>query len=145
MAFFWAKDVGQAILESYSRVLESLAFTVMSRIEDVLYADSSSRDPSLGEAKGRTSTAATEPVKISGVKEDAQRTSWSETPTSMTLSDFMGWHLEQETEADKKLIEGKQETSPLGKKLPEISTNKKFSYIEKLENLGGLRSPTSRH
>ncbi|GMI88579.1 ROP (rho of plants) guanine nucleotide exchange factor 8 [Hibiscus trionum] len=33
------KDVGHAILESYSRVIESLAFTIMSRIEDVLHAD----------------------------------------------------------------------------------------------------------
>ncbi|KAJ7300242.1 hypothetical protein O6H91_Y029900 [Diphasiastrum complanatum] len=33
------KDVGQAILESYSRVLESLAFNVTARIDDVLHAD----------------------------------------------------------------------------------------------------------
>jgi hypothetical protein len=31
--------VGQSILESYSRVLESLAFTIIARIDDVLYAD----------------------------------------------------------------------------------------------------------
>ncbi|KAE8735390.1 Rop guanine nucleotide exchange factor 11 [Hibiscus syriacus] len=37
------KDVGLAILESYSRVLESLAYSVMSRIEDVLHADSLTR------------------------------------------------------------------------------------------------------
>ncbi|XP_039128634.1 rop guanine nucleotide exchange factor 7-like [Dioscorea cayenensis subsp. rotundata] len=33
------KDVGKSILESYSRVLESLAFNVFSRIDDLLYAD----------------------------------------------------------------------------------------------------------
>lgn len=33
------KDVGQSILESYSRVLESLAFNIIARIDDVLYAD----------------------------------------------------------------------------------------------------------
>ncbi|GAU41826.1 hypothetical protein TSUD_177370 [Trifolium subterraneum] len=32
-------DVGKAILESYSRVLESLAFNMVSRIDDVLYVD----------------------------------------------------------------------------------------------------------
>ncbi|KAA3477029.1 rop guanine nucleotide exchange factor 9-like [Gossypium australe] len=37
------RDVGLAIQESYSRVLESLAFSVMSRIEDVLHADSLTR------------------------------------------------------------------------------------------------------
>ncbi|WOL00187.1 hypothetical protein Cni_G08900 [Canna indica] len=33
------KDVGQAILESYSRVLESLAFNIVAWIDDVLFVD----------------------------------------------------------------------------------------------------------
>ncbi|KAJ9704612.1 hypothetical protein PVL29_002933 [Vitis rotundifolia] len=33
------KDVGQSILESYSRVMESLAFNIMARIDDVPYVD----------------------------------------------------------------------------------------------------------
>ncbi|CAD6218274.1 unnamed protein product [Miscanthus lutarioriparius] len=33
------KDVGQSILESYSRVLESLAFNIIARIDDVIYVD----------------------------------------------------------------------------------------------------------
>ncbi|ERN12008.1 hypothetical protein AMTRI_Chr08g160960 [Amborella trichopoda] len=33
------KDVGQSILESYSRVLESLAFNIIARIDDLLYVD----------------------------------------------------------------------------------------------------------
>ncbi|XWS55137.1 hypothetical protein CRYUN_Cryun10bG0149100 [Craigia yunnanensis] len=33
------KDVGQSILESYSRVMECLAFNIMARIDDVLYVD----------------------------------------------------------------------------------------------------------
>lgn len=33
------QDVGQSILESYSRVMESLAFNIMARIDDVLYVD----------------------------------------------------------------------------------------------------------
>ncbi|RWR72202.1 rop guanine nucleotide exchange factor 3-like protein [Cinnamomum micranthum f. kanehirae] len=35
------KDVGQSILESYSRVLESLAFNIAALIDDVLYVDGS--------------------------------------------------------------------------------------------------------
>lgn len=31
--------MGQSILESYSRVLESLAFNIIARIDDVVYAD----------------------------------------------------------------------------------------------------------
>ncbi|KAA8520634.1 hypothetical protein F0562_014891 [Nyssa sinensis] len=37
------KDVGQAILESYSRVLEGLAFNTVAWIEDVLYVDRSTK------------------------------------------------------------------------------------------------------
>ena len=37
------KDVGHSILESYSRVLESLAFNVLSRINDVLQADDAAK------------------------------------------------------------------------------------------------------
>ncbi|XP_015691832.2 rop guanine nucleotide exchange factor 2 [Oryza brachyantha] len=37
------KDVGQAILESYSRVLESLAYNIVTCIDDVLLADESAR------------------------------------------------------------------------------------------------------
>lgn len=33
------KDIGQSILESYSRVMESLAFNIIGRIDDVLYVD----------------------------------------------------------------------------------------------------------
>lgn len=37
------QDVGQAILESYSRVLEGLAFNIVAWIEDVLFVDQSVR------------------------------------------------------------------------------------------------------
>lgn len=38
---FWFpfQDVGKSILESYSRVLESLAFNIVARIDDLLYVD----------------------------------------------------------------------------------------------------------
>ena len=35
--------MGQSILESYSRVLESLAFNIRSRIDDVIYADEAAK------------------------------------------------------------------------------------------------------
>ncbi|XP_010539493.1 PREDICTED: rop guanine nucleotide exchange factor 12-like [Tarenaya hassleriana] len=58
------QDVGQAVLESYSRILESLAYTVLSRIEDVMEADRS----------------ATPEVEAENM--------------TTTLSDFMGWDLD---------------------------------------------------
>ncbi|CDP14529.1 unnamed protein product [Coffea canephora] len=38
------KDVGQSILESYSRVMESLAFNVIARIDDLLYVDDATKN-----------------------------------------------------------------------------------------------------
>ncbi|KAI3987113.1 hypothetical protein MKX01_036903 [Papaver californicum] len=38
------KDFGKSILESYSRVLESLAFNIVARIDDVLYVDDLSKN-----------------------------------------------------------------------------------------------------
>ncbi|OAP05136.1 ROPGEF13 [Arabidopsis thaliana] len=45
------RDIGLAIVESYSRILESLAHTVMSRIEDVLEADQLTQNPELAMCK----------------------------------------------------------------------------------------------
>ena len=152
------QDVGQAILESYSRILESLAFTVMSRIEDVLYADYVTQNPSQAGCKRNplrdtsgTPQCTTPPDKFSSPKDESYS---SETPNSMTLSDFMGWGLDQgEAEGAKKDLVGvSDEVSTEGggdlqkhphmQKIANIVTNKKVSY---LENLGGLRSPTARH
>ncbi|WOK93809.1 rho guanine nucleotide exchange factor 8-like [Canna indica] len=123
------KDVGLSILESYSRVLESLAFTVMSRIDDVFYADSFAQDPSSKDPnKRRAMAAAAQAKKLEREDESA----------SMTLSDFMGWNFEQEPE-----LAEKNAGDPL-KKLPEVKANR-FSYIDKIEHEGGMRSPTARH
>ncbi|KAL1554480.1 Rop guanine nucleotide exchange factor 1 [Salvia divinorum] len=37
------KDVGHSILESYSRVMESLAFNIIARIDDVVFVDDATR------------------------------------------------------------------------------------------------------
>lgn len=37
------QDVGHSLLESYSRVMESLAFNIMARIDDLLYVDDASK------------------------------------------------------------------------------------------------------
>lgn len=63
-----------------------------------------------------------------------------ESTSLMTLSDFMGWN--SETESD---TESKTSGDILLKKPPEVKTEKKFSYIEKVEQVGGTRSPNARH
>ncbi|GLT99905.1 hypothetical protein SLE2022_173090 [Rubroshorea leprosula] len=43
------KDVGKSILESYSRVMESLAFNILARIDDLLYVDDATRQRAAAE------------------------------------------------------------------------------------------------
>ncbi|KAJ8751106.1 hypothetical protein K2173_016287 [Erythroxylum novogranatense] len=129
------KDVGQAVLESYSRIIESLAYTILSRIEDVVYADSIVQSPPSESDKK--------------LEDETGKVISSETPTSMTLSDFMGWNMEQKEAKKSNSIgsgEGncKGEYDKVGVK-PINTTPKKSSYLEKLEILSGLRSPTAGH
>ena len=97
------QDVGHAILESYSRILESLAHTVLSRIEDVLYADSLAQNPSLANCKRNPLTD----IKITSMKfpnaeEEIEKLNARGTPTTMTLLDFIGWTVDHgDTEGEK--------------------------------------------
>ncbi|CAL9084588.1 Rop guanine nucleotide exchange factor 1 [Musa troglodytarum] len=136
------KDIGHSILESYSRVIESLAFTVMSRIEDVLYADSVSQDATGGSSRRRLSLTDSEPIKPLDPKEEIEKLNKIEANNLMTLQDFMGWQMDQNTETKKEKGNSEDEGKWM-RKLPNLVTNKKF--LEKIENLGGLRSPTARH
>ncbi|KAK8939359.1 Rho guanine nucleotide exchange factor 8 [Platanthera guangdongensis] len=137
------RDVGQSVLESYSRILESLAYTVMSRIEDVLHADQLALDPT------KKNNCNRKPLMLDAAPEkEMERQDSMEPRTSMTLSDFMGWPFGQESEMK---LSGTKYEDLLGldesemKKPPSIVTPRTLSYTEKVENLGGLRSPTSRH
>ncbi|KAF7813846.1 rho guanine nucleotide exchange factor 8-like [Senna tora] len=141
-------DVGQSILESYSRVIESLAYTVQSRIEDVLYADSMTQNPSQEARSGRPSM---EEDKCQNSGEEMESSQLSETPGSMTLSDFMNWpssngrddtereNFNGEMEEDRKSSEDKN-----GSKTPKYSNHKK-SYWDKIELLYAIKSPIQRH
>ncbi|VVA95973.1 unnamed protein product [Arabis nemorensis] len=110
------KDVGQAVLESYSRILESLAYTVLSRIDDVLQADRA--------VNKRSIPLESEEESFVG---------------SMTLSDFMGWDFDQ---AELELKKDASDDHQLLKEKLSVVTTKKTSY---LETLGGVKSPTARH
>ncbi|GAA0166005.1 guanyl-nucleotide exchange factor [Lithospermum erythrorhizon] len=111
------KDVGHSILESYSRVLESLANTVMTCIEDVLYADSLTKwKPSPNSSPSHHPSS----LLVSDAEPPLTR-------TSLTMFDFIGLHLDN-METQKKLCR---------------SEIKRFSYITKIENCP--RSPTARH
>ena len=132
------KYVGLAILESYSRIIESLASTVLSRIEDVMQADALARKPPGAEQKALPSPWL-ELEKTVSHKEDNS----AQIPTSKTLFDFMGWDADGGGAASKKDKQDEVAVKSLGKPA-NIVTEKKMSYIERLESLGGVRSPTAR-
>nr|BAK08312.1 predicted protein [Hordeum vulgare subsp. vulgare] len=113
------RDVGFAILESYSRVLESLAFNVMSRIEDVIVADNVAREKAKKDAP-----AGPEPASIpDGSMAD-----------SMTLLDFMGWNGDAEGKPDDQSPLAAEQAQDDGRlmKLPNIMTNLKQTYMDVL-------------
>lgn len=110
----------------------------MSRIEDVIYADSLAQNPATKNSNRRQSLHDAAAVKKLHAKEEP------ESPSSMTLSDFMGWNFEPEPVMKKNsgyvddIISSK-------KKPPDVEAVKKVSYIERVEHVGGMRSPTARH
>ncbi|KVI09881.1 Plant specific Rop nucleotide exchanger, PRONE [Cynara cardunculus var. scolymus] len=57
------KDVGKSILEGYSRVLESLAFNIVARIDDLLYVDDLSKQSE--NRSSRVSTSSHKRVSVS--------------------------------------------------------------------------------
>ncbi|VAI46089.1 unnamed protein product [Triticum turgidum subsp. durum] len=135
------RDVGYALLESYSRVLESLAYSVISRIEDVLGADAAATNLTASEA-ARRQLEMNAPRKLDA-REELEKL--NEAPASMTLYDFMGWHFDQDELMRKKEGGTLDEAGEamLLKKAPSLAP-KKFSYVDSLT--GGkvvINAPTS--
>ncbi|XP_028774013.1 rho guanine nucleotide exchange factor 8-like [Neltuma alba] len=139
------KDVGQSILESYSRVIESLAYTVSSRIEDVLYADSMALNPSMA---GHNRRLSVDDDMGRSPEEDAEKfNSSSDTSSSMTLSDFMNWpssngrdDMHNSGDLDEENYKENEEKS--SNKTPKYP---KKSYWDKIEHLYAIKSPIPRH
>ncbi|CAH9075749.1 unnamed protein product [Cuscuta europaea] len=130
------RNVGHAVLESYSRIIESLAFTVLSRIEDVLHADNVAQNPTEGDkttsAPKDSSSSPSSSVALSAKpltpKEEVDKTNSAETATSMTLLDFMGWTTLDQADAESK----KDNNLKVGvNKTPDIVNTKKSSYLER--------------
>ncbi|TVU20325.1 hypothetical protein EJB05_36530, partial [Eragrostis curvula] len=134
------RDIGLAILESYSRTLESLAFTVMSRIEDVLNADLAAQDRMNVESMRVPSLSTDETDKVvSDAKAEVEKFRRME-PVSPTLFDYVG-----PRDQGLNTYTSKEDTN--GPKLTKVTSiaTRRFSYLEKLEHLGGTRSPVARH
>ncbi|XP_038995561.1 rop guanine nucleotide exchange factor 12-like [Hibiscus syriacus] len=114
------KDVGQAVLESYSRILESLAHTVLSRIEDVIQVDFLAQGP-----------------PESKENQAANPRDESECTNGMTLSDLLTWGTDQN-----EIEEVAEAPDPKNVQKLNMLISKKISY---LDSLSGTKTPTSRH
>lgn len=66
------QDVGCSLLESYSRVMESLAFNIMARIDDLLYVDDASK-----KRAAAMSMCLYEQRRLGGAVPKQKRMSWS--------------------------------------------------------------------
>ncbi|CAN6872003.1 unnamed protein product [Brassica oleracea var. botrytis] len=156
------KDIGQAILESYSRVLENLASKIMSRIEDVLEADALVQRRLMAEAERRSAES-----EVESEYEETEKMESAETPNSRKLSELIGWRLSSDTkkhcsmsdielfhkaEQEKTMVKSPRALEKLMMKSPRAlekpmmksprALPKKLSFLAKLEN---MRSPTERH
>lgn len=127
------QDIGKSVLESYSRVLETAAYTVVSLIENVLFAHDVTQDPTLINSKRKPVLFdTTDPIKVLTHEEEIHKLNTMEIPISTTLSEYTEYQLY------------KQDPEALAIKPLRIST-KKISHIEKLENSRVLRSPSGKY
>ncbi|CAA7057972.1 unnamed protein product [Microthlaspi erraticum] len=139
------KDIGFAILESYSRVLESLAHTVMSRIEDVLEADQLTQDSEIAVCKRYIVKETESPVMEQGQNYCLLEERPKKQKPPISLSEVMQWNMEDQDQPKKEKNEAPLKES--GKKLLTrvssmiMANNKKTTSY--LESLGTTRSPTA--
>ncbi|BBN10803.1 protein MpKAR [Marchantia polymorpha subsp. ruderalis] len=159
------KDVGQSILESYSRVLESLAFNILARVDDVLYADDLARRslaPPASSGSGRSfSSTQRRSLNAPGLRSsntpyETPYSSPSRSPTPtlavtpnsprsthgdrLTLVPSLGKALTDYIGMDNEKI-GRD--GPMGKS-PLRDSNKLWSYANNLTDSNALHSPPSR-
>ncbi|CAM0952801.1 unnamed protein product [Alopecurus aequalis] len=110
------KDVGQSILESYSRVLESLAFNTIARIDDVIYVDEAMKKSAAAETVSIFNRGAGMPVqkKITPSPFSVQHTPYASpfaTPTFCSSTPVAGNSPGRaQPPTSKNVLQGKHET-----------------------------------
>ncbi|KAG8050382.1 hypothetical protein GUJ93_ZPchr0009g2426 [Zizania palustris] len=108
------KDVGQSILESYSRVLESLAFNIIARIDDVIYVDDATKKSAAAESVSIFNRGIGLPVQkiISPSPFSIQNTPYASpfaTPTFCSSTPVTGSPVRVQPPLNKNNLPGKQE------------------------------------
>lgn len=122
------KDVGQSLLESYSRVMESLAFNIMSRIDDLLYIDDATKQRA---AAAVESTSLYDQERFGGAIPKQKRISLS--PLQYHLADITPSASPFTTPAFHSL--NQTVGSPGGRTHHSLKINIRYALDEKLEKL----------
>jgi len=121
-------------LESYSRTLESLAFAVLSRIEDVLHADAVAGDPKRTKSRRMTSSLESPVLEAAAAEAEAEREEQHQ--------NTVHWQ-DQELEDGERPPEAAVSGAKL-KKVHRIST-RKFLHTQRLDSMtSGLKSFSHR-
>lgn len=163
--FHVLQDVGQSILESYSRVLESLAFNIIARIDDVLYTDDNARRSLAPLTPGRphsqhqrrSSAPSTTPVSVKSVVTPYE-TPFSSPSRSPSLTINHTPSSPRSTNGDRSNTvptlgraltdyigtDVEKSTNEGSRKSPLRETAKLWSYAGNLESSNALHSPPSR-
>ncbi|KAL8138607.1 hypothetical protein V2J09_004608 [Rumex salicifolius] len=139
-------DVGHALQESYSRVIESLAHKILSQIEDVLQAHTLAQNPTLKPYRKDPNIPLT--MKLPRTRAEIEMSiNAIDASCSMTIGDFMGSsndiegdELIADDDSDEPARDVDQESLLARIK---TQTQRRVSSIERLET--GSRSPIVRH
>ncbi|KAH7431229.1 hypothetical protein KP509_08G038100 [Ceratopteris richardii] len=118
----YCKDVGQSILESYSRVLESLAYNIRSRIDDVLLADEVT--------KGSQQSLSSSPASIYGLESVSSNSPFHScgvpSPGRLLQSKVLNGLIGKAN-----LLEGNQDTQFISKSISWLESYKHCPYSDR--------------
>ena len=126
-------------MESYSRTLESLAFAVLSRIEDVLHADAVAGDPKRTKSRRMTSSLESPVLEAAAAEAEAEREEQHQNTVHWQDQELEDGERPPEAPTPEAAVSGAKL-----KKVHRIST-RKFLHTQRLDSMtSGLKSFSHR-
>ncbi|KAJ8899710.1 hypothetical protein K2173_019409 [Erythroxylum novogranatense] len=113
------KDVGKSILESYSRVLESLAFNIIARIDDLLHVDNLTKHSNQFSSFSNISVISQRSVSIPYL----QPTSITPYKTAFTTPNFSPGHLISPDKGSRSTFVAGGKIAPQGSNVKRVLTD----------------------
>ena len=126
-------------MESYSRTLESLAFAVLSRIEDVLHADAVAGDPKRTKSRRMTSSLESPVLEAAAAEAEAEREEQHQ--------NTVHWQDQELEDGERPPEAPTPEAAVIGAKLKKVHriSTRKFLHTQRLDSMtSGLKSFSHR-